>query len=79
MDIMIDEEEDDEMISMENFDFEMEDELFYFQKDEYFKSIFLKDLIGEDKFRLRGGECFDKNYDMDDDELNNIFEIFGLK
>lgn len=64
---------------MENFDFEMEDELFYFQKDEYFKSIFLKDLIGEDKFRLRGGECFDKNYDMDDDELNNIFEIFGLK
>lgn len=79
MDIMIDEEEDDEMISMENFDFEMEDELFYFQKDEYFKSIFLKDLIGEDKFRLRGGECFDKNYDMDDDELNNIFDIFGLK
>lgn len=79
MDIMIDEEEDDEMISMENFDFEMEDELFYFQKDEYFKSIFLKDLIGEDKFRLRGGECFDKNYDMDDDESNNIFEIFGLK
>lgn len=67
------------MISMENFDFEMEDELFYFQKDEYFKSIFLKDLIGEDKFRLRGGECFDKNYDMDDDELNNIFDIFGLK
>lgn len=79
MDIMIDEEEDDEMISMENFDFEMEDELFYFQKDEYFKSIFLKDLSGEDKFRLRGGECFDKNYDMDDDELNNIFDIFGLK
>lgn len=79
MDIMIDEEEDDEMISIENFDFEMEDELFYFQKDEYFKSIFLKDLIGEDKFRLRGGECFDKNYDMDDDELNNIFDIFGLK
>lgn len=79
MDIMIDEEEDEEMISMENFDFEMEDELFYFQKDEYFKSIFLKDLIGEDKFRLRGGECFDKNYDMDDDELNNIFDIFGLK
>lgn len=79
MDITIDEEEDDEMISMENFDFEMEDELFYFQKDEYFKSIFLKDLIGEDKFRLRGGECFDKNYDMDDDELNNIFDIFGLK
>lgn len=79
MDIMIDEEEDDEMISMENFDFEMEDELFYFQKDEYFKSIFLKDLIGEDKFRLRGGECFDKNYDMDDDESNNIFDIFGLK
>lgn len=79
MDIMIDEEEDDETISIENFDFETEDELFYFQKDEYFKSIFLKDLIGEDKFRLRGGECFDKNYDMDDDELNNIFEIFGLK
>lgn len=79
MDIMIDEEEDDEMISIENFDFEMEDELFYFQKDEYFKSIFLKDLIGEDKFRLRGGECFDKNYGMDDDELNNIFDIFGLK
>lgn len=79
MDIMIDEEEDDEMISMENFDFEMEDEMFYFQKDEYFKSIFLKDLIVEDKFRLRGGECFDKNYDMDDDELNNIFDIFGLK
>lgn len=79
MDIMIDEEEDDEMISIENFDFEMEDELFYFQKDEYFKSIFLKDLSGEDKFRLRGGECFDKNYDMDDDELNNIFDIFGLK
>lgn len=36
-------------------------------------------MIGEDKFRLRGGECFDKNYDMDDDELNNIFDIFGLK
>lgn len=79
MDTTTDEEEDDETTSTENSDSETEDELFHSQKDEHSKSILSKDSIGEDKSRSRGGERYDKDHDMDDDESNNIFDTPGLK